>query len=125
MKNRKKSKNLVICPLNKQFTDLIVCAASCEHKCSIYKATISYEMLLEYINEHPEYKISGEIMPTAKTVSKQEEKKYWILNDEKKVEEVSEEQIMENPQLYLDKQIWQKPPFKFEIVITLKRVKAD
>ena len=40
-------------------------------------------------------------------------------------EAVKESEVMKNPQNYIDKQIWQKPPFRYEVVITLKRIKAD
>ena len=52
-------------------------------------------------------------------------KKFWIVDEEKKVTEVSEKQIMNNPQNFIGKEIWQRPPFKYEIVISLKKIKAD
>ncbi|MBN1948325.1 MAG: hypothetical protein JW784_01145 [Candidatus Cloacimonetes bacterium] len=122
MRNIKANPRLIVCPKTKQFTDLLVCAAACEGKCLIYKQSISFEMLLDYIEKHPEYEITGEIMATEKTKNDQ---KYWILGEDKVVTEVTEKEIMKNPQNYLTKEIWQKPPFKFEVVITLRKIKAD
>jgi len=51
-------------------------------------------------------------------------KVFWVLDEDKKVIEVQEKEIMNNPQQYLDKEIWDKPPYKYEVVIALKRVKA-
>jgi len=59
----------------------------------------------------------------AKTTVK--ETKYWILDDQNVVQEVNEKEIMKNPQDFLNKQIFQKPPFKYDLVITLKRVKVE
>ncbi len=124
MKKIRRDQHLIICPDTKQFTDLVVCAASCDHKCEKYIISITYDILLEFIEKHPEYKIVGEIMTAEKTKPK-ELKKFWIVDEGKKVTEVTERQIMNNPQNYIGKEIWQKPPFKFEILITLKRIKAD
>ena len=126
MRHKKRNDRLIVCPRTKQFTDIVVCAASCQNRCSIYRETITLEMLQNFIEKHPEYEIIGEIMPE-KTKSKPQvkENKYWILDEQNVVEEVSEKMIMKNPQDYIGKQIWQKPPFKYDIVITLKRVKVE
>ena len=122
MRRIKKSQSLIVCPKTKQFTDLIVCAASCGERCSLYRSTITYEVLLNYVEKHPEYKIIGELMQTQKTGTK--ETKFWIINKDNTVEEVSEKDIMNNPKPFLKKQIWQKPPYRYKLVITLKRIKA-
>ncbi len=121
----KENKNLIVCPKSKQYTDIIVCAATCENKrfCKIYKERISLEILMEFIEKHPDYILVGELMAT-KTV-KPKETTFWVVMGENQFEEVTESEIMKNPQNYLDKQIWQKPPFKYEVVITLRKVKAD
>ena len=124
MNKKRVNQHLIICRKTKQFTDLIVCAANCDDRCEEYKKNITYEMLLDYITRHPEYEIIGELMPTQKT-SAQELKKFWIVNNEYKIEEVTEAEIMKHPQKFIGKQIWQKPPFKYEIVITLKKIKAE
>ncbi|MBN2460009.1 MAG: hypothetical protein JXB60_00260 [Candidatus Cloacimonetes bacterium] len=124
MNVKRENQHLIICPDTKQFTDLVVCAANCGHKCSKYRSFITYEMLLDYVEKHPEYMIIGEIMPTQKT-SPKDVNKYWIVSKDNTLQEVSEDEIMKNPQNYLDKQIWQKPPYRFEIIVTLRRIKAD
>ncbi len=126
MRKKKRNERLVVCPRTRQFTDIVVCAASCQNRCSVYRETITLDMLQKFIEEHPEYEIIGEIMPEkAKAKAKTKENKYWIVDDQNIVQEVSESMIMKNPQDFIGKQIWQKPPFKYDIVITLKRVKAE
>ena len=126
MRRKKRNERLIVCPRTKQFTDIVVCAASCQSRCSIYRETITLEMLQNFIEKHPEYEIRGEIMPEkTKPKPKAKENKYWILDEQNLVKEVSENMIMKNPQDYIGKQIWQKPPFKYDIVITLKRVKVE
>lgn len=127
MRQRKReNRNLVVCPKSKRYTNVIVCAANCEYRrfCKVYKETISIDLLLEFVETHPEYKLIGEIMPVEKTINKGE-KRFWIVTGENQFEEVTEKEIMNNPQKYIKKQIWQKPPFKFEIVVTLKKIKAE
>jgi len=121
---KRKNQNLIVCPRTKQFTDLVVCAASCDHKmrCSEYILKIDIEMLEQYIIDHPEYEIKGELMAKKKEIT--EQKKFWVVDSEKKVEEVNEQEIMENPLKYQDKEIWDRPPYKYEVVVTLKRTKA-
>jgi len=124
LRRKKRNNRLIVCPKTKQFTDIVVCAASCQKRCAVYRETITLEMLLKFIEEHPEYEIIGEVMPVQKKKAVKENK-FWILDDQNVVQEVSEKQIMKNPQEFLDKQIWQKPPFKYDLVITLKRVKVE
>ncbi len=81
------------------------------------------EALLEFVEKHPEYKLKGELMP-AKKIAEPKEKKFWIVGSDKKITEVSEKEIMDNPQEYLKKKIWDKPTYKYEVIITLKRIKA-
>jgi len=124
LRRKKRNDRLIVCPRTKQFTDIVVCAASCQNRCGIYRSTISYEKLLKYVEKHPEYEITGEIMPVQKK-STVKQNKFWILDDQNAVQEVTEKEIMKNPQNFLNKQIWQKPPFKYDLVITLKRVKVE
>lgn len=128
MRKRKlrEDKNLIICPKSKQFTDIIVCAASCEDSryCEAYREKISLDILLNYVENHPNYKLVGELMATKKT-SKKTEKTLWIMNDENKIEEITEKEVMKNPQDYMDVQIWDKPTYKYEVIIKLKRVRAE
>lgn len=60
-------------------------------------------------------------MATKKTSKK--EKRFWILNKDKTFTEVSEKEVLDNPQEYLDKEIWEKPPYRYEVVISLKRIR--
>lgn len=119
----KKNRNLVVCPRTRQFKDLVVCAASCERFCDKYLENIKLETLQEYVLEHPEYKIIGVIMAGQKT-PKTQKKIFWVLDEQKKVVEVEESEIIDNPQKYIDKEIWDRPPYKYEVVIALKRVKV-
>jgi hypothetical protein len=124
LRKKRRNNRLIVCPRTKQFTDIVVCAASCQNRCAVYRETITIDMLLKFIEEHPEYEIRGEIMPV-KTKATVKETKYWILDDQNVVQEVNEKEIMKNPQDFLNKQIFQKPPFKYDLVITLKRVKVE
>ena len=119
----KKNLNLVVCPRSKQFKDLIVCAAACDKFCKQYIDNIRLSALMEYVEEHPEYKITGVIMVEKKTVI-ENEKKYWVIDSEQKVLEVTEKEILDNPQKYIDKEIWDRPPLKYEVIIALRKVKA-
>jgi len=123
VRRKKFNKNLVVCPKTKQFTDLIVCAASCQNRCQIYRDSITLESLLEFVEKHPEYKIRGELMPAKKT-AESKEKKFWVIGVDNKITEVTQKEIMDNPREYLDKKIWDKPTYKYEVIITLKRTKA-
>jgi hypothetical protein len=78
---------------------------------------------MSFIEKHPDYILIGELMPTK--TSKPKEPTFWIVNADNQLSEVTESEIMQNPQNYLDKQIWQKPSFKYEVIITLKKIKVD
>ncbi|MCF7919635.1 MAG: hypothetical protein K9N06_06955 [Candidatus Cloacimonetes bacterium] len=62
-------------------------------------------------------------MAEKKTVT-EKVKKYWVIDSEKKVVEVAEKEILDNPQEYIMKEIWDRPPFKYEVIIALKKVKS-
>ena len=62
-------------------------------------------------------------MPSKTT--KPKETTFWVVTGENEFTEVKESELMKNPQDYIGKHIWQKPPYKYEVVVTLKRVKAD
>lgn len=51
-------------------------------------------------------------------------KMYWVINDDKTVVEVTETEIRNNPQEYITKEIWDRPPFRYEVLISLKKIKA-
>ncbi len=121
-----KNKTTLICPLTRRFESIFVCALNCPDRCQLYTDSISYDILSEFIELHPDYEIKGEIMPTKKKINDTDSKKtksYWILDEERKVVEVSEEEIINNPKDYFSREIWDKPPNQYEIVITLKRKK--
>ena len=123
---KKRKTYLIICPKNKQFKNIIACAAGCpEHlSCKEYRLRVRLEILELFVAKHPEYEIIGEIMPVKKTTKKENEKTFWIVKDDKTVTEVSESEVIKNPQKYIDKEIWEKPPYKYQVVISLKRIKA-
>lgn len=52
-------------------------------------------------------------------------KHYWVLDQDNRVQEVSEKDIINNPKDYLSQEIWDRPPNQYEIVITLKRKKSS
>ena len=123
-----KKKTNLICPLTKRFESIYVCALNCPNRCRLYVESISYELLEEYIQSYPDYEIKGEIMPTKKKITDTDTRKikhYWVLDKDRKVQEVSEDEIINNPKLYLSEEIWDKPPNQYEIVITLKRKKTS
>jgi hypothetical protein len=67
-------------------------------------------------------------MATKKKIKDTDTKKikyYWILNEDQKIQEVSEDEIINNPKEYLGQEIWDKPPNQYEIVITLKRKRKE
>lgn len=123
-KKIRKDINLIVCPKSKQHTDIIVCAASCEDRryCKQYRSKITNEILIDFIEKHPKYKLVGELMPTGKK-AKTDEKIFFVISKDNQLEEVPEKEIMNNPQKYLKKQIWQKPPYHYELVVSLKRIK--
>lgn len=120
----KRKKYLIICPKNKQFKNIIACAADCSQhlQCKEYRIRISLETLELYVAKHPDYEIKGEIMVEKKVQTS--ETKFWIIKEDKTLMEVTEKEIINNPQKYIGKEIWEKPPFKYELVISLKKVKA-
>jgi len=123
-----KKKTNLICPLTRRFESIFVCALNCPNRCKLYMDSVSYEMLSEYIQSYPDYEIKGELMPTKKKITDTDTKKvkhYWVLDKDQKVQEVSEQEIIDNPKEYLSQEIWDKPPNQYEIVITLKRKKTS
>jgi len=119
-----KNKTTLVCPHNKRFESIFVCAINCPNRCQQYLDNVDLAILEEFISLHPEYEIKGELMATTKTDSTAKKvKHYWTIDDEGKVEEVSEQDIIDNPQEYFEKEIWDKPPYQYEIVIALKRKK--
>jgi len=77
-KRIRENKNLIVCHKSKQYTDIIVCAATCEDKrfCKIYKEKISLQILTDFIEKHPNYILVGELMAT-KSV-KPKELTFWV-----------------------------------------------
>ena len=125
--SKNKDKTTLICPLTRRFESIYVCALNCSDRCHLYINGITYELLEEYVNQHTDYEIKGEIMPTKKKITDTDSKKvksYWILDENQKVTEVSEDEIINNPKEYLSQEIWDKPPNQYELVITLKRKKS-
>lgn len=121
-----KNNTTLICPLTRRFESIFVCALNCPDRCRHYNDIVTYELLEEYIKLHPDYEIKGEIMATKKKITDTDTKKakqYWIIDDESKIQEVTEDEIINNPKEYLSREIWDKPPNQYEIVITLKRKK--
>lgn len=116
----------LICRYTKRFESIFVCAINCSNKCEQYLDNVNIAILEEFIQLYPDYEIKGEMMAVKKndTEKKKTIKEYWIINEDNRVEEVSEKEILNNPQNYLDKQIWDKPPNQYEIVVALKRKKA-
>lgn len=49
------------------------------------------------------------------------EKVYWVVDDENRVIETQESSITGNPQEYLGKRIYDRPPAEYEIVVALRR----
>ena len=127
---KKRKTYLIICPRNKHFKNIIACSAECEYrfKCREYVNKIDLRMLEIYVEKHPNYKIIGELMPVKKTEKvlekKTNAKKFWVMKSDKTIAEVNETEIINNPQKYIGKEIWERPPFKYEIVISLKKVKV-
>lgn len=125
MNNNEQITNL-ICPLTKRFESIYVCALNCKQRCQVYIDSIDISLLEEYIKLYPDYEIKGELMPAKKPITSADVKKaktYWVIDNDNKVEEITEKDIINNPQLYLDREIWDKPPNQYELVITLKRKK--
>ncbi len=119
----RKDNTSIICPRSRRFESIYVCAVNCRKKCQKYKSNITIKALLDFVQNHPEYVIVGEIMPTKKVVSTKKEKMYWVIEEENRFREVSEKELMENPIEFLNKQIWDCPPNEYELVISLKKKK--
>jgi hypothetical protein len=117
----RKGRMNVICPRNRRFENIMVCAASCREHCRVYRENITLDMLLHFIEEHPEYELQGEIMASKKQAPVSSERKYWVVTDENHFEEVTETELTGNPKEYLDKEIWDKPPHQYELVIMLRK----
>ena len=126
MSKQNNNKTTLICPLTKRFESIFVCAINCHDRCRQYLENVDISVLEEFVQLHPEYEIKGEIMPVSKNTSNTDKKKvkeYWIIDDENRVEEVTEEEILGDPQKFFNKNIWDKPPNQYEIVVALKRKK--
>ncbi|PID29037.1 MAG: hypothetical protein CSB55_02920 [Candidatus Cloacimonadota bacterium] len=70
-------------------------------------------------------------MPVKKNTAspKDSVKKFWILKeeegkDEKTVTVVTEDEIINNPLEYMNAEIWDCPPYKYELTVSLKKVKV-
>eukprot|EP01156_Anaeramoeba_ignava_P005940 Anaeramoba_ignava/a347366_8.p2 GENE.a347366_8~~a347366_8.p2 ORF type:complete len:127 (+),score=23.69 a347366_8:970-1350(+) len=124
LRNRKKvDRTSIVCPKSKRHESLFVCAINCHKKCPKYIETITIGLLLEFVNQHPEYKIVGEMMAAPKAKKTAEEKKYWVVTEENHFVELTEKEILENPLDYIGKQVFDRPPAQYEIVVALKKIK--
>lgn len=124
--NESQNKTTLICPHTKRFESIFVCAINCQNRCGLYLDNITLSILEEFVQQHPEYEIIGEIMPVKNvkdTDKKKKVKEYWIVDEDDRIEEVTLEEILKNPQLFIGKEIWDKPPNEYEIVVALKRKK--
>ena len=125
----KKNNTTLICPRTKQFKKIFVCALNCKNKCRKYIDNLNLELFHLFVKEHPQYEIIGELM-AKKTETKstkidkdEMEKIFWVTFDDKTYEEVNESEIKNNPEKYLKTKIWDKPPYQYDLIITLKRRK--
>jgi|GEM_PF-856131 len=117
----------IVCHKTKRFESMIVCASNCPTRCDLFRRFFNIEILLEFIEQHPEYEIIGEIMNETKKTSKatvkakaNQEKLFWVITDNN-YEEVTESELINNPVPYLGKQIHEKPRDEFELIVTLKK----
>ncbi len=116
----------IICHKSKRFENIIVCASSCHQRCNLFKKFFNINLLLEYIENHPEYEIIGELMPQGKTSQKAQKetlvkgKLFWVITDNT-FEEVTEHELISNPANYLNKTIFEKPKDQFELIVSLKK----
>ena len=62
-------------------------------------------------------------MATKKVEPTKNEKLFWVVDKDNHFKEVTEKELMENPLEYLQKQIWDRPPNEYELVISLKKKK--
>ncbi len=124
-----KNKTTLICPKTKQFIKIFVCALNCKNKCRKYINNIDLETFHNFVENHPQYEIIGEMMAKktetkkAKIDKDEMQKIYWVTYDDKTYEEVTETEIKNNPEKFLKTQIWDKPPYQYDLVISLKRRK--
>ncbi|MDX9977558.1 MAG: hypothetical protein RBS16_05925 [Candidatus Cloacimonadales bacterium] len=122
--------NNIICHKTKRFESMIVCASNCMTRCNLFKRFFNIKILLDFVEQHPEYEIIGEIMQeakgtkkTGKTAGKPQqkiEKLFWVITEGNFVE-VTESELLNNPIPYLDKLIVEKPRGEFELIVTLKK----
>jgi hypothetical protein len=118
----RKGRMSIICPRNRRFENIVVCAANCRQRCRTYYESITIEVLLRFIEEHPEYELQGEIMPAKKQAPiTGPDRKYWVILEENRYLEVTEEELTGNPQEYIGKEIWDRPPHQYELVVTLRK----
>jgi hypothetical protein len=117
----RKGKMNIICPRNRRFENIVVCAANCRQRCRTYYENISIDVLLRFIEEHPEYELQGEIMATKKQAPVSSERMYWVILEDNKYLEVTEAELTGNPQEYIGKDIWDRPPHQYELVVTLRK----
>ncbi len=117
----------IICHKSKRFENIIVCASQCLERCNLFKRFFNLEILLEYIEQHPEYEIIGELMAQVKSNTKPatkgettKQKLYWVIT-ENTFEEVTESELINNPVPYLGKVIFEKPKDQFELIVSLKK----
>lgn len=119
----------IFCPKKKRYESIYSCALNCKKKCEAYHNNITIGSLQKYCEKFPDYEIIGVLMPkktTPKVVSdsaKPKEKLFWIIGEDNTYQEVAESEIIANPKEYLSKEIWEKPPNEFEIVIALRKKK--
>ena len=118
----KKIKKSLICHKTKRFESIFVCAANCRDHCSAYAENICIEALEYYVQQYPEYEIIGEIMPQAITPKKVKTEKLYLVKDaDGKFSDVPEGEIMKNAKEYMNKEIWEKSPNQYELVVTLRK----
>lgn len=120
----------IICHKSKRFENMIVCASQCLKRCDLFKRFFNINLLLEYIEQHPDYEIIGELMAQAKSTVKNtviantpKEKLYWVITDNT-FEEVGESELIKNPVNYLGKVIFEKPKDQYELIVSLKKKSA-
>lgn len=122
LNSKPRPKKSVFCPLKLRFESLEVCAYECRHKCKAYAECVSLARLIRYTELHPEYEIVGELMAKNEVVKKVKEGKlYWVIVEDNKFLEVAESEIIDNPQKFLGREIYDKPPVEYELVVALRK----